>query len=138
MRIRMASADMAQLLALAAASPDREICGLLFGTETRIAGFLPAENVADDPAHRFEIDPAVLIAAHRRARSGGAAIIGHYHSHPAGPAMPSAADADAASADRRLWLIIGAGDARLYRERLGGPIRRMFDAVPLRLVPADA
>ncbi|RZM10829.1 MAG: hypothetical protein EOP68_05345, partial [Sphingomonas sp.] len=66
-------------------------------------------------ARSFEIDPVALFAAHRRARAGGQAVVGHYHSHPSGVPVPSARDAAQAMGDGALWLIIGGGEARLWR-----------------------
>jgi len=73
----------------------------------RVDAILPAANVAADPAHRFEIDPAVLLAAHRAARAGGPEIVGHYHSHPQGGPAPSATDAAMAQGEDEIWLIVG-------------------------------
>jgi proteasome lid subunit RPN8/RPN11 len=114
MKVRISRSLLAELQAKAA-EESHEICGLLTGTPERIAGAIPAANVADDPACHFEIDPAVLIAAHRAARGGGPAIAGHYHSHPSGLAEPSRTDADAARGDGALWLVIGADAVRLWR-----------------------
>lgn len=109
------SADLlARLTGEAAASPLREICGLLFGTTDRIEAAEAARNVAEDPATRFEIDPARLIAAHRAQRRGGPVLIGHYHSHPGGRAEPSPRD-KAAAEPGMLWLIVAAGTARPWR-----------------------
>ena len=60
-----------QLLRHAGASPDAEVCGLLFGTRDRIDAVEPCENIAADPARTFEIAPKALIAAHRRPTAGG-------------------------------------------------------------------
>ena len=94
----------------AAAEPDREVCGLLFGSEARIDGVMAAENVADDPTRHFEIDPAALFAAIRAERAGGPKIAGYYHSHPGGKATPSRTDRASAAPDGKLWLIV-ANDA---------------------------
>ncbi|MBV2147002.1 M67 family metallopeptidase [Sphingobium sp. AS12] len=102
-----------QIQAIAAADP-AEVCGLLLGAAGRIEAIAPAANVAPDPARHFELDPAALIAAHRAARAGGAPIIGHYHSHPSGVAVPSATDAACAAPDGSLWLIVAGSDARLW------------------------
>lgn len=110
------------LQAAAAAQPDREICGLLFGTFDRIEEARAADNVADDPRATFEIDPAALIAAYRAQRAGGARLTGHYHSHPSGSAAPSPRDL-AAAEPGRLWLILGGGEARLW-EAVAGPAFR--------------
>ncbi|MGE4430577.1 MAG: Mov34/MPN/PAD-1 family protein [Sphingobium sp.] len=119
MMARISRALLARILEEAAASPNREICGLLLGEGMQIMDILPAANVADDPARRFEIDPAVLLRAHREARREGAggarAIIGHYHSHPGGEARPSSCDGERAHGDGALWLICTPqGDRALW------------------------
>lgn len=116
---------LARLLAEAAASPDREICGLLFDDGTA----QPATNVAPNPATTFEIDPAALFAAHRAQRSGGPRLIGPYHSHPSGQAVPSACDA-AAAEPGSLWLILAGGVARAWRAGAGS-----FEELPIVSAP---
>ncbi|MET0361887.1 MAG: M67 family metallopeptidase [Sphingobium sp.] len=108
-----------------------EICGLLLGGQGRVDTFLASANVAADPARRFEIDPAVLIAAHRAARHGGPAIVGCYHSHPSGRAVPSAADAAQAAPEGMLWLIVGSGQARLWRAGPGDGGATVFHEEPI-------
>lgn len=103
-----------ELLALAAESPDAEVCGLLFGDDSCIAAIAPAANVSPSPGDSFEIDPIALIAAHRATRQGeGARLIGWYHSHPNGVCEPSARDK--AGEAGWLWLIIGGGKIGLWR-----------------------
>lgn len=102
-----------QVISRAAAMPDREICGLLFGTSQSIARAEPADNVADRQQDTFEIDPRALFAALRAERAGSERLIGHYHSHPNGSAEPSPRDLTAAEPGK-LWLILGGGVARLW------------------------
>lgn len=99
------------LRAEAGMATPRECCGLLLGREGRIDLAVPARNVAADPFNRFEIDPQALIAAHREARAGGRAVIGYYHSHPTGAALPSATDRAHAAGDGRIWAIVAPGAA---------------------------
>lgn len=121
-----------QIQAIAAA--DRaEVCGLLLGAAGRIDGIAPAANVAPDPARHFELDPVALIAAHRVARAGGAQIIGHYHSHPSGVAVPSATDAACAAPDGSLWLIVAGADARLWVAQGDGAAGVRFAPATLRV-----
>lgn len=134
MRVRISSAIVEQITAIAGASPSAEICGLLFGRDDLIERAEPCRNVAAEPAGRFEIDPAALIAAHRAARSGGAKLLGHFHSHPIGRAIPSARDADAAAADGMLWLIAGCGELTAWRAVSEGAIEGRFDPVMLDVV----
>jgi proteasome lid subunit RPN8/RPN11 len=116
-----------RLLAEAAASPAREVCGLLFGTDGRIDTAVATANVAARPEDAFEIDPRALIAAYRAERAGGPRLIGHYHSHPSGSARPSARDA-AAAEPGSVWLILGGGEARLWRADADG-----FREMPLAI-----
>ncbi len=132
MALDISSELLDHIRAHAAATPAIEVCGLLLG---RGEGIMYAErcaNVARDPACRFEIDPAALIAAHRRARAGGFSVIGHYHSHPGGEPVPSPRDAEAAAADDSIWLIVGGGVVRAWRAVAAGAVCARFDPVDFR------
>jgi desampylase len=97
-----------QLLAMAAASREAEVCGLIVGG-VDIDTIVSATNVAANPANSFEIDPVMLFAAVRAERAGGARVLGYYHSHPIGPPTPSQRDAELAKPDGKVWIIIGKG-----------------------------
>ena len=108
------------LIAQTIAALPLECCGILLGRGDRITAIRPAANVHPSPATHFEIDPQVLIAAHRTAREGGPEVIGYYHSHPGGTAQPSATDSAQAAGDRRVWAIIGEGDVGWWRDTESG------------------
>lgn len=136
MAVHISRVEWETIRARAVEGPGREICGLLLGQGGRIVEAREAANVADEPASRFEIDPAVLLAAHRESRSGGPAILGHYHSHPGGDVSPSACDADMASPDGALWLIC-APDGRMALWRAGhNGLHGRFVAVELTVEDA--
>ncbi|MBY9061821.1 M67 family metallopeptidase [Sphingomonas yunnanensis] len=120
-----------ELVAAARGSVD-EVCGLLLGRGERVERVLPCRNVAATPATRFELDPAALLAAHRAARAGGPAVLGHYHSHPSGDARPSARDAADAAPDGSLWLIVAGGAVSAWRAIVDGTLHGRFDAVAMR------
>ena len=133
---------LAAMLAQAARAHPAECCGLLLGVRWAEAGegacgeaecitaITPTAKVAADPTRHFEIDPAALIAALRAEREGGEqALLGWYHSHPAGEAIPSATDQANSPRDGRVWAIIAEGAVRLWRD---GPLG--FEALPLLLV----
>lgn len=120
MALEVSSDVIGALLAEAAKAHPRECCGILLGSSEAISGALPTANVHPSSETRFEIDPAALIAAHRAARSGGPPVIGYYHSHPTGAAVPSATDSAMASRDGAIWAIIAAGGVRLWRAGLAG------------------
>ena len=124
------------MVAEAARAHPHEACGLLLGRRDdggteRIMAITPAANVAPDPTCHFEIDPTTLIAALRAERGGhgGAlALLGWYHSHPRGEAIPSATDRASAPGDGRLWAIIAGDTVRLWRDGADG-----FEMLPTRL-----
>ncbi len=104
----------------AAATPDVEVCGLLFGAGGWIEAYQAAANIAPDPAKHFEIDPEALFAAQKAERSGGPRLIGYYHSHPNGLAQPSEKDRAQAAPDGKIWLIVAAGDVKSWRAGKSG------------------
>ena len=115
MQVSISRALHAKLLALAAEQPDREICGLLFGTAERIEAILACANVAAHPEVSFEIDPSSLIAAHKRERAGEATIIGCFHSHPNGVRNPSERDF-ASAVVGAIWLILARDEVTLWHK----------------------
>lgn len=133
MKLQISSTDRQFLLDAAAASPDREVCGLLLGQPGRVQELVPADNVASDPARSFEIDPAILLASHRSARGDGRRVIGHWHSHPNGQLDPSRRDAARATDNGQIWLIIAGGSigAWVAETRSAGPAA--FRPVPIEV-----
>lgn len=110
-----------------------EICGLLLGSDDAIADVCACRNVHSAPATRFELDPAALFAALRRARAGGPQVIGHYHSHPSGRAWPSRTDAASAAPDDAFWLIVAGEDVTAWRAVRDGAVHGRFDPVALAI-----
>jgi desampylase len=164
MTIRISRGVLQRILARAAEEPGREVCGLLFAAnesvrtersrsagrergacslsfdfaqDERVGEARAVANVSPDPATAFEIDPAALFAAIRAERAGGPRILGHYHSHPNGSPTPSARDAAMALQPGRFWLIVAAGEARMWREVPGGAAHGAFDPVELVVDEAD-
>lgn len=117
------------LRAEAAKAAPLECCGILLGRGGCITQIRAAANVHPDPARHFEIDPAVLIAAHREARAGGPELVGYYHSHPAGHPRPSATDCEHASGDGRAWAIVAGGEVTFWRDGEGG-----FEALSMQAI----
>jgi len=138
MRLILSRAQAEAIFVHARNSAPTECCGLLLGDRESgaVSTIVPAANVATEPRHRFEIDPAVLLAAHRAARAGGLGILGHYHSHPDGEPVPSPVDAVAAEACGEVWLLIGAdGAMRAWRAGPDGVLHGCFDEIELIVRP---
>ncbi|WDA41630.1 M67 family metallopeptidase [Erythrobacter sp. BLCC-B19] len=126
MELAVTSQALAAMRAHAAAAHPQEACGILLGEGERITEARAARNVHPAPRTHFEIDPQALIDAHRAARGGGVQVIGYYHSHPRGPAEPSATDRACAAGDGKVWAIISQDDTRFWQDGKQG-----FVALPL-------
>ncbi|QSX00360.1 desampylase [Haloterrigena alkaliphila] len=88
-----------------------EICGVFGGDferegRSRVRSQYPATNVAETPRTRYRIDPEEQLAIFERLEARGEEIVGFYHSHPRGPAQPSATDEAQATWPDRSSLIV--------------------------------
>lgn len=129
--VTLSASAAADIRAEVQRSGNSEACGLLFGTEGHIAEATVARNVAAEPWHRFEIDPAHLFDAHRRSRAGPDRLIGCWHSHPNGQGEPSVHDRAGVADEGWLWLIVAAGHIRAWR-----PTPHGFAEIALSVAPA--
>jgi proteasome lid subunit RPN8/RPN11 len=119
MTLRVTREALDRMRAAARTGAAEECCGLLLG-RGGVDEARPATNVALDRRRHFEIDPQALVDAHRAARHGGPAVLGYYHSHPAGAAAPSVADRATAAGDGRIWAIIADDDVTFWRDDQDG------------------
>ena len=88
-----------------------ESCGVLGGEfdpdgTSRVRSQYQAENVAEEPRTRYEIDPEQQLRIFERLEDRGEEIVGFYHSHPRGPPRPSATDAARATWPDRSYVIV--------------------------------
>jgi proteasome lid subunit RPN8/RPN11 len=102
------------LVRYARGAEPEECCGVLMGDSSdgavRVRRVLASENSADRPEVRFEIPPQTLLRAQKRARRESLEVVGYYHSHPRGSAVPS--DADRADAWPGVSYLIVSGASR--------------------------
>ena len=122
--VELAAADLAALARAATDAFPEEACALFLGSRAaavvRVARVHLAPNVAEDRRRGFEVDPRLLLRLHRELRGSDRDIVGVWHSHPNGSAVPSGTDL-ARAYDRSLtWVITavtsaGAGAVRAYR-----------------------
>lgn len=125
-----------------AAYPE-ETCGLLAGRRDGpeglvITGFRSSANVAaTDRRDTFEVDPAVRFALMRDLEGTGTEIVGHYHSHPDHPPVPSAQDLEHAYEPELVWLIttVAQGRAGMTRAFAVAPDGSCFIALEIALEP---
>jgi proteasome lid subunit RPN8/RPN11 len=117
-RVTIPAEVIADMLAHARQEVPRECCGLLIGHDRTVVRAVRATNRDDVPTRRYLIDPADHFAAIRSARVESKEVIGAYHSHPAGTAVPSTTDlAEANSGPDFLYVIVSpmSGEVRAYR-----------------------
>jgi proteasome lid subunit RPN8/RPN11 len=68
-----------------------EACGLLAGENNRVEEVLRIRNAAQSPV-LFRMEPREQLQALRWIDEQGLELIGIFHSHPAGPEVPSPTD----------------------------------------------
>jgi len=94
------------MLAHAREESPNECCGLLVGRRGAVDRAVRARNLEAGPT-RYLIDPQDHIDAMRDARAEGRHVVGAYHSHPAGAAVPSPSDiAEASGGPDFLYVIV--------------------------------
>lgn len=89
----------ARLAALAEASPEREVCGLVVRRPDGACEVRPMQNVSARPEDSFEIAPAALLEVLEALDGEGGELLAVYHSHPRGGADLSQRDLDAMLCD---------------------------------------
>ena len=99
-----------QIADAAEAAYPGECCGLLVGRprangDVEVARVHPSANLGKSP-ERFEIDPRLWVDLSRALGKGPLRVVGLYHSHPDGPAQPSAVDLEAAWGEELVWVIV--------------------------------
>jgi proteasome lid subunit RPN8/RPN11 len=148
---------LAAVRAAAEAAYPQECCGLLVGrrllatAETDETGrylvtrVVPAANLHHEPRRGFALDPAAHFALLRQLRfrrgdspAHAESVLGHYHSHPDGDAVPSPRDCAEANDPDLLWMIAAVHRGRFdtiaaWRPRAEGPVVTGFTAVPIAM-----
>lgn len=68
-----------------------EACGLIAGLEHVATEVIPITNILHSPV-RYRMHPQEQLEAFNHVETHGWELLGIYHSHPTGPAFPSAKD----------------------------------------------
>ncbi len=116
------ASGLADIVAAAEAAYPRECCGLLAGRTTTdgilVTRVVASRNTAAGHRRdRFEVDPQVRFDLMRALEGSDERLVGHYHSHPDHPAIPSATDRRMVHEPDLIWLItaVAAGHATTTR-----------------------
>ncbi|MCW9035171.1 MAG: M67 family metallopeptidase [Alphaproteobacteria bacterium] len=121
----------------------QECCGLLVGLresedKVKVTRVIPSPNMStDDLTKRFEVDPRLQFELMRHLRDKPEVIVGHYHSHPDHPPLPSETDLKMALDPDMVWVIIGveqgqAGITKAFSLESDGSA---FHSKELRVLP---
>jgi desampylase len=103
-----------------------EICGALIGDGYTVTAALPLANHSMNSHDSYYIPAAEVMRIERATAREGNVLMGFYHSHPNGDAVPSATDVHDALPGYVYWIVSGTGAVRAWRLRED---RTQFDEV---------
>lgn len=91
--LRLSKSIVQAVIREAAASPDREVCGLVWASEAlRTQTVRPVPNVHPQPDKYFRMAPRDVRRAFAELDEEGGTPLAWYHSHPSGKPDPSEED----------------------------------------------
>lgn len=104
----------------AAAALPLECCGALIGVAAgrclEVRSLIPLTNLAASP-ELYRIDADAVRRVELQASRTGQQVMGFYHSHPAGGALPSATDLELAFPGYLYLIVTPGGELRAWRLR---------------------
>ncbi len=109
-----------------------EACGLLAGREGIVQQVYCIPNVLHSPV-RYRMEPRAQVGALHAIKERGLELLGIFHSHPGGPAIPSTTDIAEAAYPACAWLIWSPGIHAAWQCRAYRITEERFHAVPLYL-----
>ena len=118
--VQLSQSALKRIVAHAEETYPQECFGFLLGRfgENRICVAHPGRNVNTSRPHdRYEMAPQDFLQAQAEAERWGGEIVGFYHSHPDGTAIPSAYDRERAW-EEYLYLIVPVSNGRVGKARL--------------------
>lgn len=89
-----------------------EVCGVLAGRRNddegvaHVGAVRRVPNVASHPLTEYHLDPEAHLAAIEELEADDRAVVGFYHSHPAGPSHPSPTDEARATWPGYVYVIV--------------------------------
>ena len=118
MRIAVKAGLLDEIVSHARDCFPEESCGFLVGRSGSIERYVPAPNALRSRT-AFEVEPQFLFDLFRKLKFRGEDLLAICHSHPAGPAQPSARDVAEAHYRECAYVLVSlAGtepDIRAYR-----------------------
>ena len=124
MTLSLPSELRAEILAHAREGAPEEVVGVLAGAHdddrSTVVRCYRADNAAQSPRTRYEIEPSEELDLLERIDAAGLDVVGFYHSHPRGPLAPSDVDARLAAWPGHSYVIVSLDDADLGSWRWRG------------------
>ncbi len=105
-----------EIVAHAQGLAPEEACGLLGGVGGRVLGVYPVENALHSPL-AYSMEPQAQVETMMLIEELGWDLLGIFHSHPAGPAIPSQTDVRQAYYPESLTVILAPGRDRAWQAR---------------------
>jgi proteasome lid subunit RPN8/RPN11 len=135
--IRISRKIATQLLHHAQTFPGQEVCGLIGAKNGLPTNWYAIDNVAEQPHHRFLLEPSQQIAAMKKMREEGEQFFAIYHSHPAAPAVPSRVDIELNAYTDAYYMIISLNTKGVLEMRAFKMARQQAEEVPIVLYEQD-
>lgn len=104
-----------EILAHAESTPDREVCGLLFGADGVGTRYLAMRNVHPAFRSNFRMKDDEVVHARRWAHGIGLKLVAVVHSHPTVQAIPSVNDREARDVETPLLIVSLSGASPVLR-----------------------
>ena len=105
--LRLNKSTVQALIREAAAQPDHEVCGLVWGSEgLRAQTVSPLRNIHSEPDRYYRTDPLEIKEVFDAMDLEGGSPIAWYHSHPSGKSDPSETDMAGAFDTEMIYVIL--------------------------------
>jgi proteasome lid subunit RPN8/RPN11 len=111
LKLEIPSDIFGRMVEQAKAEAPIEACGILAGSDGKVARFYEMTN-ADRSNDHFMMEPKEQFAVTKDIRAAGLKMLAIYHSHPETPARPSAEDVRLALTPDVIYVIVSLRDAR--------------------------
>jgi proteasome lid subunit RPN8/RPN11 len=103
--LRLMRLHLEEIVAHVKRAQPEEACGLLGGPPGQVQRVYLVENIDHSPVS-YQMDPTGQVRAMEEIEGAGWEIVGIFHSHPAGPAVPSPTDVAQAFYPEAVYLIL--------------------------------
>jgi len=138
--LTMAGAELSAILEHCRRELPNEACGILGGRAGRVESVQPVQSAHPSPS-RFAMEPTAQFLAMEELSRADRELVGIYHSHPGGPAVPSTADLQEAcwpgtmlpNYPGAIQVIVSLQDGAAPIVRGYAADRGMFVEVPIRI-----